>query len=129
MSAGAPVDVQMRFTEPAVALLQNLTEEAIRNAIQRTIARITNYAKSALSPVPIDTGRLRSSFDIGSTPRSIVFRWSAIDPRTGFDYAKVQDEGRANMVGKFYSDVVKMYARMWLVEELRAELMAIGSVP
>ena len=120
------VNVQVRFGADALRLLQQLTEDAIQRAIQATVARIRAYATGGQSNVPVRTGRLKGSFDIGSTPRSIVFKWSAIDPLTNYDYAKIQDVGGPNrygyIAGKYYSSVTADYARQWLVEELMKEL-------
>ena len=123
--ASASVNVQVRFGADALRLLQQLTEDAIQRAIQATVARIRAYALSGQANVPRLTGQLQDSFDIGSTPRSIVFKWSALSP-TGYDYAKIQDVGGKNrygyIAGKYYSSVTTDYARQWLVEELMKEL-------
>ena len=123
----APVNIHVRFTRAAAAMLRLLTEQAIMRAIDNTVARLTELAKGSVSPVPIDTGLLRSSLAAAASPRSIIMHWSAISPH-GYDYAKVQDVGRPNMVGKFYSEVMRAYAKMWLVEELQKELNTIGTV-
>jgi len=56
------------------------------------------------------------------SPGQIILHWSAIDPRSGFDYALVQDVGRSNMVGKFYSSVMKDQSKQIVQEELLAAL-------
>ena len=122
------VDIQMRFTREAIALLIQLTEQAVVNAIERVKARLRAFEQSVVSPVPIKTGRLQRSFDIGSTPRSIVMSWTAVDPSSGYNYALVQDIGRGDMVGKYYSSQMKDVAREFMVEELTRELEAVQAV-
>jgi len=41
---------------------------------------------------------------------------------SGYDYALVQDIGRANMVGKYYSDVMRTQAHEIVHEELKAAI-------
>ena len=87
----APVSFQVRMTKEAVQTLMFLTEEAIQRAIQATKSRLQDEAYLV---TPVDTGLLLSSFDIASTPRSIVMKWSATDPKSGYNYATVADVGR-----------------------------------
>jgi hypothetical protein len=71
-----------------------LSEEAIQTAIHNTKHRLVGVAKLL---TPRWTGRLAESFQVASTPRSIVFKWSAVDPtasKAGVDYAKIVDKGR-----------------------------------
>ena len=82
-----------------------------------------------ISPVPIDTGRLISSFDIASTPRSIVMQWSAVKPtQPDVDYAIFVDQGGRNVYAHDFSGQMRNYARERLLFHLQAELQAIGSV-
>lgn len=69
-----------------------LSEEAIQRAIEISKDQIRHIA---LLETPFYTGRLAASFDIASTPRSIVFKWSAIDPESQFDYAGIVEKGRS----------------------------------
>jgi len=92
-----------------------------------TIARLEAYATSGQSNVPVRTGRLRSSFSAWATGRGIKFLWSAVDPKSNYDYAKIQDEGGLTgtggwIAGKYYSQATAAYAREWLYEELTREL-------
>ena len=124
----ASVNIQVRFTPEALALLPRLTEQAILRAIDRTVARLTAFAQSTVSPVPIDTGKLQQSIAVAGSPRTIIMHWSATDK--GYDYAHVQDVGRGDMVGKFYSDQMRDIAKEFLIEELVFELQAIqGALP
>lgn len=124
----SPVNLQVRFTREALALLPSLTDTAIVQAIDRTVARLRSFQEGSVSPVPIDTGRLQGSFAAAASPRSLIMHWSAIDPISGYDYAKVQDIGRENMFGQFYSSQMRDLAHQWLVEELIVALQAIQAV-
>ena len=117
MSAGEEVVAVARMDAESLRILEVLTESAISYALAMAVSRIQELQWSDASQVPIDTGLLRSSFQISLTEKSILMRWSALSPQ-GFDYAKVQDVGRANMVGKFYSQVMKEQARQIVLEEL-----------
>ncbi len=127
----ASVNIQVRFTPEALGLLAGLTEQAIFRAIDRTVARLTAFAKGSVSPVPIDTGQLQQSVAIAGSPRTIIMHWSARSPQ-GYDYALVADIGRPedNYIGRHYSDQMRAVAKEWLVEELERELQAIqGALP
>ena len=124
------VYAQVRFSKESIQALLQLTEQAIQRAVQRTADRLLAYATSGQSNVPVKTGRLRSSFSVWTTPRSIKFLWSAIDPKSNYDYAKIQDEGGLTgtggwIAGKYYSQATAAYAREWLHEELTRELGAM----
>ncbi len=126
----ASVNIQVRFSREAMALLPVLTEQAILRAIDRTVARLTTFATSSVSPVPIDTGQLQQSVAIAGSPRTIIMHWSALDK--GYDYAHVADVGRPTdaYIGRHYSDQMRAVAKEWLVEELQRELQAIqGQLP
>ena len=123
MSTGADVVVQVRFDRESIEAVKQMTQAAIMAAIERVKARLSAYAMSGQSNVPVRTGRLRASFDVASTPRSLVFKWSAIDPKSGYDYAKIQDVGGVTgtggaIEGKDFSRHCREYAREWLREEL-----------
>jgi len=128
--ASSHVYAQVRFSKESIQALIQLTDAAIQRAIQRTMERLRAYATSGQSNVPVRTGRLRSSFSIWNTPRSIKFLWSAIDPRSNYDYARIQDEGGLTgtggwIAGKYYSQATAAYAREWLHEELVNELQGM----
>ena len=106
----------------SLELIKQMIWASVNEALNRAVARIEALQASGVSQVPIDTGRLRRSFKIAMSPGQIIMHWSAIDPRSGFDYASVQDVGRANMVGKYYSDVMKDQSKQIVHEELLAAL-------
>ena len=130
----SPVRAEIRATVTwdMVDTMAYLTEEAVRRAIENTISDIANFALGEGSQVPVKTGRLISSFDIRSTGKSIIFGWSAVDPQTGYDYAKIQDEGGPAGPGgsgyispNYFSYVVKEFGRGRLLAHLQAELRAV----
>jgi hypothetical protein len=128
MSAGADVAVQVMFKKEAVAALKQLTSDAIRNALYRAKDRIYDLAQKY---TPVVTGRLAASFDMAFTPRSLVMKWDAQDPKSGFHYAKVVEEGRSGykpFPGRFYAEATKYEARDIVTEELIRELSNIGTV-
>lgn len=88
--SSTPIVVQVRFGKDALQQLWRLTEEAIQRAISITVSRLREMARRY---TPEDTGRLLDSFEISTTPKSIVMRWSALSPQ-GYDYAGVADVGR-----------------------------------
>jgi hypothetical protein len=131
--ASSDVNVQVRFDTASIALLLQLTEDAVQRAIAATVDDLRSYAASGQAQVPVKTGRLKGSFDVASTPRSIVFKWSAIDPKSNYDYAKIQDEGGMTgtggwIAGKYFSYTTADYARERLMAHLQEEIQAIGSV-
>ena len=81
---------QVVVTRAMMRDFPQLAEEAIQRAIENTKVRVR---EAAMLQTPIWTGRLLGSFDIASTPRSIVFKWDAKSD-AGFPYAKVVDVGR-----------------------------------
>jgi hypothetical protein len=58
-------------------------------------------------------------------------QWDAQDPKTGFHYAKVVEEGRIGykpFPGRYYAEGTKYDVMQALIEELTRELQAIGTV-
>ena len=104
----------------SLELIKQMIWASVNEALNRAAARITALAKGPVSQVPVLTGRLRDSFKIAMSPGQIIMHWSAIDK--GFDYALVQDVGRANMVVKYYSDTIKDQSKVIVHEELLAAL-------
>ena len=81
---------QVVITRAMLKQFPQLANDAIQRAIENAKVRVR---EAAILQTPIWTGRLLGSFDIASTPRSIVFKWDAKSD-AGFAYAKVVDEGR-----------------------------------
>jgi hypothetical protein len=125
MSSGAEVVKVIRFDRESVKALKQLTEEAIRMAIEMATADISQYAMFDTGAVPVDTGRLKASFDIAFTPRHIAMKWSAIkptDPRQ-FDYADHVDKTHSTHSG--YSKDIAFYAKEALRKALLNALAAM----
>lgn len=122
MTSSGAVLARATLKRESLELIKQMIWTSVNDALHRAMIRIETLQASGASQVPIDTGRLRQSFKIAMSPGQIIMHWSAIDPRTGFDYALVQDIGRANMVGKYYSDVMKDQSKQIVHEELLAAL-------
>ena len=122
MTASGSVIARATLKKASLELIKQMLWASVNEALMNAAARIEALQASGVSQVPIDTGRLRSSFKIAMSPGQIIMHWSAIDPRSGFDYALVQDIGRHNMVGKFYSQVMKDQSKQIVHEELVAAL-------
>lgn len=86
------VVVHVKVRPDTVALLRQLSEQAVQRAIFRVKHQleILNHQY-----VPFKTGALRNSFDVFIGPTMILMKWSAMDARAGYNYAQVADEGRA----------------------------------
>ena len=122
MTDSGSVLARATLKKASLELIKQMLWASVNEALMNAAARIEALQASGVSQVPIDTGRLRSSFKIAMSPGQIIMHWSAIDPRSGFDYALVQDIGRHNMVGKFYSQVMKDQSKQIVHEELVAAL-------
>lgn len=122
MTSSGSVLARATLKKESLELIKQMVWASVNEALMNAAARIEALQASGVSQVPIDTGRLRSSFKIAMSPGQIIMHWSAIDPRSGFDYALVQDIGRHNMVGKFYSQVMKDQSKQIVHEELVAAL-------
>ena len=122
MTASGAVLARATLKRESLEIIKQMIWTSVNEAFHNAEIRINALQAGSASQVPIDTGRLRQSFKIAMSPGQIIMHWSAIDPRSGFDYALVQDIGRANMVGKYYSDVMKDQAKVIVHEELVSAL-------
>ena len=118
MTKSGSVLARATMTRDSLELIKQMVWKSVNEALTVAAARIEALQQSGVSQVPIDTGRLRSSFKVAVSPGQIIMHWSAIDPRSGFDYALVQDIGRGNMIGKYYSSVMKDQSKEIVFEEL-----------
>jgi len=116
MTTSGSVFVRATFSKDSLETIKRLTVEATSEALDKARRRILALQTSSASQTPIDTGLLQSSFTVTLSFGQMFMEWSAMDK--GFDYAKVQDVGRPNMVGRYYSDVLKMQAKEIVFEEL-----------
>ena len=127
---GAAVRIFVPLEGNIYSRLTNAIKNAIAQAKENTMTRLETFALSRGSQVPVDTGKLITSFDIRKTPTGLSMKWSALSP-TGYDYAKIQDiggpTGRGGYIkGNYYSDVMRGYAKEWYMEELVRALEAIN---
>jgi hypothetical protein len=85
--------VPVRLTQEQMKNFKALTATAIRQAIETTIMLLKHMMPTV---TPRFTGRLQESFKIRPLPygTGVMFSWSAVDPISKFDYAKVADTGR-----------------------------------
>lgn len=115
MSAGSDVVVTGRIGKGSFEIIRELTNDAIMLAIEKTKTEAIQYEMQAGSPVPKDTGRLRSSFIISIVSQTIAMKWSAIDPAgKGYDYADIVDQRQP------YSQKLLE----WVKQRLHANLIA-----
>ena len=116
-----------RLGTPDLTRFKNLIPAARTRAIRATETDL--HVLNSLA-VPIDTGRLQSSFVVLATPGQIAMKWSAIKPGTSFDYAKIQDEGGPTrgtgfIRGKHYSTFMLRKAKELLIKHLIREIGAL----
>ncbi len=114
-----------RVPTSAKEIMSQLIRTSITQAQYRAKERLLAWQMATGSPTPIDTGLLRSSFNVVIMDRTIVGKWSAIrpaDPRQ-FDYAAIVNQRQP------YSEQVKEKAKQILVEELIRELKTLYSGP
>lgn len=135
MSSG-PVVMQIVLTPERLRQFKALSEEAIQRAIAVSKERIRAVAMTE-TPVGDPSnygytggrvpGQLKASFDIASTPRSIVWQWTA--PYKGIDYAQIVEKGRSGwhpFPARNYAAATKQRALEIVIEELTNALLAIG---
>ena len=122
--SGSSVHVTGRLGVPFLQRIKALLPEAVTRAIYRTRRELENTVLKNPSIVPRDTGRLQNQVVSFVSPGQIVFEWSAIDPNTGFNYAKLRDEiggkiAPANFSGRILA-IAKEILRKNLILELGA---------
>ena len=122
--SGSSVHVTGRLGVPFLQRIKVLLPEAVTRAIYRTRRELENTVLKNPSIVPRDTGRLQNQVVSFVSPGQIVFEWSAIDPNTGFNYAKLRDElggkiAPANFSGRILA-IAKEILRKNLILELGA---------
>ena len=111
------VVVTARIGKGNMEIIKELTTDAVRLALEQTKADAIAYEQGGASPVPIDTGLLRSSFMISIVSQTIAMKWSAIRPadKNQFDYAGVQD-AKHNYSGKM---------KEWVKRKLHENLISM----
>ena len=140
MSAGAPVYITGRLGTDFLRKIRVLTEDAITRAIYKTKAELesTVFKNPAIVPYHSEgypgttrqPGTLQNSIVSFISPGQITFQWSAIDPWTGFNYAKIRDEEGGRIAPAGFSKRILEMAKNILMQYLRDELQAIqGAIP
>ena len=124
-STGSSVHITGRLGVPFLQRIKNLIPAAITRAIQRTNTELENTVLKNPSIIPRDTGRLQNQVVGFVSPGQIVFQWSAIDPISGFDYAKLRDEKGGIVAPAGFSTRILAIAKELLMKYLVIELGAI----
>ena len=106
--SGSVVHVTGRLGTPDLTRFKNLIPEAVTRAIYRTKNELENTVFKNQSIVPYLTGRLQDSVVSFVSPGQITFQWSAIDPISNFNYAKIRDEkgGRIGSGDGYYDRLI-----------------------
>jgi len=122
--SGSAVYITGRLGVPFLQRIKALLPDAINRAIYNTKQELENTVLKNPSIVPKDTGRLQNQVVSFVSPGQITFQWSAVDPRTGFNYAKLRDDiggkiAPANFSGRILA-IAKELLRKYLLDELGA---------
>ena len=112
--------------------IKNMLPDAITRAIYQTREdmklyltdpSIIPYHREGYPGTSRQPGTLQKSVQAFISPGQLVFRWSAIDPFTGYDYAKIRDllGGKEAPAGwsKKILDIAKQILRANLITELQ----------
>ena len=122
---GDVVYVTGRLGVPFLQRIRALVPEAVTRAIYRTKQELENTVLKNPSIVPKDTGRLQNQVVSFVSPGQITFRWSAVDPDTGFNYAKLRDDIGGKTAPPNFSGRILAIAKELLMKYLLVELGAM----
>ena len=122
--SGSPVHITGRLGTPFLQRIQGLIPDAVTRAIYKTQAELEPFTKDP-AIVPRLTGRLQNSVVKFVSPGQITLQWSAVDPKTGFNYAKLRDELGGKIAPPNFSGVLLERAKSLLMKNLLDELGAI----
>ena len=122
--SGSAVYITGRLGVPFLQRIKALVPEAITRAINRTRHELSPYL---LDPfiVPYDTGRLQDSAVDFVSPGQITIQWSAVDPISGFNYAKLRDEKGGILAPAGFTKTLLAKAKELLMKNLVLELGAM----
>ena len=121
MSTGSAVFKTGRLGTPDLQRFRVLIPEAVTRAIYTTQSELEPfYINPAI--VPFLTGRLQNSVVSFVSPGQITIQWSAVDPKTGFNYAKLRDELGGRMAPPDFSGFMLQKAKELLIKNLTIEL-------
>ena len=123
--SGSAVFVTGRLGVPFLQRIKVLLPEAITRAIHRTRQDLSPFV---LDPfiVPYDTGRLQDSVVDFVSPGQITIQWSAVDPISGFNYAKLRDQLGGILAPAGFSKTIMQKAKELLRKNLIIELGAMN---
>jgi len=122
---GDVVYVTGRLGVPFLQRIRALVPEAVTRAIYRTKQELENTVLKNPSIVPKDTGRLQNQVVSFVSPGQIVLQWSAVDPKTGFNYAKLRDAIGGKIAPPNFSGRILAIAKELLMKYLLVELGAM----
>jgi len=122
--SGSPVFITGRLGTPFLQRIKALIPEAITRAIYRTRHELTPFLQNPFI-VPYLTGRLQDSAIDFVSPGQIVIQWSAVDPISGFNYAKLRDEKGGILAPAGFSKTILQRAKELLRNNLELELGAM----
>jgi len=97
----------------------------VERAIYRTRDELEPYLED-VTIVPRDTGRLQESVAWFISPGQITFQWSAVDPDTGFNYAKLRDLLGGKFAPPDFSGRLLGIAKELLKQNLLIELQGMS---
>ncbi len=122
--SGSAVYITGRLGTPFLQRIRALLPEAVDRAIYKTRDDMKTYETDP-TIVPILTGRLQRSVVDFISPGQITFQWSAIDPNTGFNYAKLRDDIGGKLAPPNFSGFMLQKAKEILTGHLLTELGAM----
>lgn len=122
--SGSPVYVTGRLGTPDLTRFKSLIPEARTRAIYRTQSEMQPFFKNP-GIVPYLTGRLQRSVVSFISPGQITFQWSAVDPISGFNYAKLRDDLGGKVAPPGFSKFMLAKAKELLINNLVRELQAV----
>ena len=122
--SGSAVHITGRLGVPFLQRLKGLIPEAITRAIYTTQRELEPFIKNP-AIVPYLTGRLQQSVVSFVSPGQIVFQWSAVDPKTGFNYAALRDAIGGKIAPPGFSKTIMLKAKELLRKNLIIELGAM----
>ena len=122
--SGSSVHITGRLGVPFLQRIKNLLPSAVTRAIQRTNSELQPFLVNP-SIVPLLTGRLQKSAVSFVSPGQIVIQWSAVDPNTGFNYAKLRDDIGGRIAPPGFSTTILLKAKDLLRNNLIIELQSL----
>ena len=123
--SGSAVFATGRLGTPDLTRFKNMIPAAKTRAIYRTQRELEPFLKNP-GIIPYLTGRLQRSVVSFVSPGQLTFQWSAVDPKTGFNYAKLRDELGGKIAPPGFSKTILAKAKELLIKNLVLELQGIA---